>query len=232
MDTLKIDTNQLILESLKEKAVVKQEVYKNTVDSFKTLKKVGKYLVGNYKQQLKLLTNNKIPLDFRDRGPFECEMQIGGDLLLFSMHTNVFTFAPNHWAFKRKYVIQNPMNAYFGIINIYNFLADSFKYNRLDDYGFIVARLFINRENTYIVEGNANFGNFNHDFGRNKLDMACLRDVIQSIILHTIEVDLVPPMLNDIQVATVSQMQDTLNKTKMETGKPLGFRSNTQYNVD
>ncbi len=231
MQNTKIETTQLILNSLKEKAVVKQEVFKTTFKTFKTIKKVNKYLIGNYKQQLKD-TSHKIALDYRDRGTFESEMHVAGDLLFFSMHTNVFTFAHDHWIWKKDYVKNNPLNAYCGIINIYNFLADSFKYNRLDDYGFIIARIFINREGHYFVEGNPNFGSIIDDFGVAPIDMARLREVIQFLILHTIEVDLMTPALKDIQVVTVSQMQDSINQTKMETGKPLGFRLTNQNAID
>jgi hypothetical protein len=103
---------------------------------------------------------------------------------------------------------------------VYNFLADSFKYNRLSDYGYIVARIFINREGYYFLEGNPDFGSFNDDFGKNKLDMATLREIIQSIIQYSLEVDLIVPPLEDIQLATVEQMMDKMSKSKIETGKP------------
>lgn len=230
METEKKDTTSLILDSLKEKAVVKQEVYHQTLELFRTAKKVMKYLIGNYKSQLKGV-HQKIALDFIDRGLFEAEMQIAGDLLVFNMHSNVFEFQKDHWIWNIDYVKEKPVNSYCGIINVYNFLADSFKYNRLNDYGFIIARIFINREGHYFVEGNPNFGSFNDDFGVNKLDVALLREIIQFLIIHTMEVDLVVPPLKDIQVATVSQMKDKINKSKIKTGKPLGFRSNADQDI-
>ena len=52
-----------------------------------------------------------------------------------------------------KYVQKDELNSYSGIINIYNFLTDSFKYDRIDDLGYLVGRLFINRHSHYFVEG-------------------------------------------------------------------------------
>jgi hypothetical protein len=96
-----LDTNQLILNTLKQKSVVKQQVFKATQQTFKTLKKVNKYLISNYKQHLKD-TPNKVTLDYRDRGSLESEMVVAGDLLVFSMHTNVFTFPNDHWIWKKR----------------------------------------------------------------------------------------------------------------------------------
>jgi hypothetical protein len=111
-------------------------------------------------------------------------------------------------------------------------LSDSFKFNRLDDFGFIIARLFINREGHFFVEGNPNFGSIIDHFGVTPISMASLRDVVQYLILHAIEVDLMAPALKDIQVVTVAQMQDSINQTKMETGKPVGFNLSNKSNVE
>ena len=230
MNSQNLDNTALILETLKEKAVIKQEVYQQTFDSFKSIKKVMKFLIGNYKRQLKN-TEQKIPLEYMDKGLFEAEMKIAGDLLVFNMHTNVFEFPQDHWIWQNDYVKQNELNSFCGIINIYNFLADSFKYNRLNDYGFIIARIFVNREGYYFVEGNPNFGSIMEDFGVAKLDISIIREIIQYLIIHTLEVDLLVPAMKDIQVATVGQMKDKLNKSKMKTGKPLGFQFNSDNNV-
>ena len=40
---------------------------------------------------------------------------------------------------------QNQLGTFCGIINIYNFLSDSFKYNRESDLGYLVGRIFINK---------------------------------------------------------------------------------------
>lgn len=226
-----VDNTTLILNSLKEKAVVKQEVYQTTLNLFNTTKKVIKYLITNYKKQLKT-SPQKISLEYLDKGQFEAEMRIASDLLVFNMHSNVFEFPQEHWIWSNEYVKKDANNSYCGIIHIYNFLADSFKYKRVNDFGFIIARIFINREGHYFVEGNQDFGSINDDFGVNKLDIAILREIIQYIILNTIEVDLLVPSLEDVQVATVGQMLDKQNTSRMKTGKPMGFRSNTNNTID
>ncbi|MBI9067582.1 MAG: hypothetical protein JEZ09_09845 [Salinivirgaceae bacterium] len=230
MNDQNVDNTSLILETLKEKAVIKQQVYNQTLEVFKSTKKVIKYLISNYKRQLKDVPE-KISLGYVDKGIFEAEMKIAGDMLIFNMHSNVFEFPSDHWIWKNDYVKNNESNSYCGIINIYNFLADSFKYNRQNDYGFIIARIFVNREGHYFIEGNPNFGSIVEDFGVTKLDISKIREIIQYLIVHTLEVDLLVPAMKDIQVATVGQMMDKINNSKMKTGKPLGFQSNSETQI-
>ena len=43
------------------------------------------------------------------------------------------------------YVKEDKNRSYCGVIHLYNFLADSFKYNRLNDVGYLIGRVFIIR---------------------------------------------------------------------------------------
>lgn len=224
MNTDKMDGTTYILDTLIEKSVVKQETYLITLEHFFTIKKVIKYIIENYGKQLKNVSQ-KIALDFTDNGIFEAKMQVAGDIMIFNMHSNIFTFDDKHWIWKHDYVKGNKLNGYCGVINVYNFIADSFKYNRMGDYGFLIARIFINREGYYFIEGNPSYGSSNEDFGKNKIDISRMREIIQSIIQFSLEVDLVVPPLETIQLATVEQMMDKMNMSKIETGKPLGFKS-------
>ena len=58
-----------------------------------------------------------------------------------------------------------------------------------------------------------------------------LREIIQYIIIQSLEVDLLVPPLKDVQVATVGQMLDKINKSRIKTGKPLGFQSNSSDSI-
>jgi len=142
-----------ILSVLKENTSIKQKIARNTQITFNNLKEVLLELTEEYNSELKDRNDPEILFEFRDRGPFECDLRIATDLLIFSMHSNVFEFDRNHPIWTTEYVQKDEMNSYSGIISIYNFLYDSFKYNRVDDLGYLVARLFINRNNHYFVEG-------------------------------------------------------------------------------
>lgn len=227
MESEKLDNTSYILDTLLQKSVAKQQTYTTTLEQFLSLKKVMKFLINNYKKQLKTY-NKKIGLHFSENGVFEAKMQVAGDMIVFNMHSNVFAFNSDHWIWQHDYVKANNTNAYCGVINVYNFLADSFKYKRMGDYGYIIARIFINREGHYFLEGNPDFGSFNNDFGKKPLDMSLSREIVQTIIQYSLEVDLLIPPLENVQLATVEQMFSQMDKPKVKTGKPLGFQSNSQ----
>lgn len=217
------DPKKLILTTLSEKANIKQKVYDNTLAAFKMVKKVLKPMVADYNKQLTGV-DPRVLLEFRDRGKFEAELKVAGDLLIFNMHSNIFEFDREHGVWKTSYVKDNILNSYAGIINIYNFLSDSFKYNRLDDLGYLVARIFINRENHYFVEGKRQLGFLYNNFGESVINKKAIQNIIESAILYTLDFDLLVPPYDDVKFASVSQMKDKINKSKVKTGKRIGFQ--------
>lgn len=222
----KRDTTQLIVDTLKEKSCMKQDVYDNTAEVFTSTKKVLKYLVTNFNKQLRpdKEVDRRIFLEYRDRGQFEAEIRVAGDLLVFIMHSNIFSFDKSHAMWKTSYVKDDPNNSYCGIISIYNFLSDSFKYNRLNDLGYLIGRIFINKENHYFVEGKRQLGFLYNDFANAVIDTKALREIVQSSILYAMDFDLLVPPYDKMQFMSVEQMNDRINKSKIQTGKRLGFK--------
>src|SRR6218665_3223921 len=142
----------LILRTLKEKSSVKQDVYANTLKAFKTMKAVAKALAADLKKEASEI-DKRVVIDYKDKGEFEFELRVAGDLLIFSMHTNIFEFDKNHQMWRNSYIKEDNSRSFCGIINIYNFLNDSFLYNRVNDLGYVIGRVFVNKEDHYFVEG-------------------------------------------------------------------------------
>jgi hypothetical protein len=140
-------TKEQIFDLLNGKSVLKQKIYDNTFEVLGKIKLVLRDLANEYNANLKN-TDRRVRLEYRDRGKFEAEIRVAGDLLIFSMHTNVFEFDRDHAIWKLSYVKDDKFASYCGVINIYNFLVDSFRYNRIDDLGYLVGRIFINRDFT------------------------------------------------------------------------------------
>ena len=130
------------LENLILKSTIKQQAYKNVFEAFNLVKTVLKELVEEYHDVLKGKVDDEVLPVFQEKGIFEAEFKLAGDLLIFSMHSNIFVFNREHPIWNTEYVKNNGFNSYCGVINIYNFLADSFKYNRLADLGYLIARIF------------------------------------------------------------------------------------------
>lgn len=214
-----------IINTLVEKAGMKQKVFDNTLEIFKKLKIVLQDIVKTYNEQLQK-NDQRLMLSFKEVSPFQYELKIAGDILIFHMHSNIFEFDRDHGVWKISYVQKDKSVTYSGIINIYNFLSDSFKYNRSEDLGYLVARIFINKDNHYFVEGKQQMGYYYNDFGKNKVDENVLKDFVESAILYSLKFDLLVPPYDAVKILSVSQIQEK-RKQGMQTGKRLGFTFNS-----
>jgi hypothetical protein len=221
------EVRESLLEALVIKSNVKQQVFDNTLKAFNILKKVLKQLAMDYSSKIKLdIPASSLPV-FKDRGSFEAEFQIAGDLLIFSMHSNVFEFDDKHPVWNTTYIKDDPLRSYCGTINIYNFLADSFKYNRPNDLGYLVARIFINKDNHFFVEGKRQSEEVVKDFAMDSVSPGLIRQIIETAIQYCIEFDLLVPPYDQVKMATVEQMNQKMSHSKMSTGKRLGFSFNS-----
>lgn len=226
MEQKQQETRQLILSNLSDKSGMKQQVYDNTFATFNLIKEVLHEMASDYNSAFKG-ADKRVKLEYHDRGKFEAEIRVAGDILIFSMHSNVFQFDRDHNIWKLSYVKDNKNASYCGIINIYNFLRDSFKYNRLDDLGYLIGRIFINRDYHYFVEGKRQMGFLYNNFGSATIDKEALVNIIQSSILYTLEFDLLVPPYDVVKIASVNQMNTKIENSKLQTGKRLGFKFNS-----
>jgi hypothetical protein len=225
METTNAIDNQL--DGMIVKTNLKQEVYRKTVFSFSLLKEVLKELAEDYRDKLKDKVDENVLPVYQEKGLFEAEFRIGGDLLIFSMHSNVFVFNREHPIWNLDYIKANPFNAYCGVFSIYNFLADSFKYSRYEDLGYLIARIFVNRENHFFVEGKRQSGELVKDFGSDELTKEYLRDIIETAIQYAVDFDLLVPPYDQVKIASVEQMHTEINHSRIQTGKRLGFKFST-----
>lgn len=215
------------LESIVVKSNVKQAVYKNTLEAFNLLKEALRELVEEYSAKLKGKVIDEALPTFHEKGPFEAEFRLAADMLLFSMHSNVFVFNREHPVWKTEYVKTEPLNSYCGIINIYNFLSDSFKYNRMQDLGYLIARIFINRESHFFVEGKRQSGELVKDFKNDIMSKENIKQILDTSIKYAIEFDLLVPPYDQVKIASVEQMKEEIFHAKMKTGKRVGFKFNS-----
>ena len=215
------------LDGMILKTNLKQEVYQKAVGSFALLKEVLKELADDYRNKLKDKVDDSVLPVYQEKGPFEAEFRLGGDMLIFSMHSNVFVFNREHPIWKLDYIKANPLNSYCGVFNIYNFLADSFKYNRMEDLGYLIARIFINRENHFFVEGKRQSTELVKDFGSDEMSRKYMKEIIETAVQYAIDFDLLVPPYDQVKIVTVDQMNAEINNSKIQTGKRLGFKFNS-----
>jgi len=213
---------ELIFNELKEKAILKQDVYNNLKLNFKVMKTVLKEMADNLKDRMHT-QDERVKIEYRERGEYEAHLQFAGDILIFQMHSNVFQFDPGNSLWKTSYLSENPNRGFSGIINVYNFLSDSFKYNRSNDSGYMIARMFINAENHFMVQGKRQLGFIYNDFINMTMSKENMERVIESAILYVLDFDLYTPPYDRVQEITVSEINSANENLSLKTGKRLGF---------
>ncbi|HNX83011.1 MAG: hypothetical protein KBB24_02605 [Bacteroidales bacterium] len=221
----------LIVDTLKGKSVLKQKVFDNTAVAFMMVKDILKNLARDVNGNLGGV-DQRIRMEYTDRSTFDAQLKVAADLLLFSMHSNIFQFDREHPAWKTAYIQKNKFNAYSGIINIYNFLADSFKYSRLDDLGYLIARIFINHENQYFVEGKRQMGMLFTNYGNEPFSQESLKKIVYTAINYSLEFDLLVPPYDTVKIASVGQAESKIQHSRLITGKRLGFQFNSDDILD
>lgn len=223
----KDNCNPRIIELLNEKASTKQKVFRKTNEVFETLKntlkEVSSELMDSYCK-----VDETVSIAFKDNGKYEAQITFGGDLIMFNMHTNVFTFEENHHLWKSAYIKEDRRRAFFGMINMYNFLADSFRFDRKNDFGILLGRIFVNHEGHFFLEGKRQFGFLFNNVPVDVLREEELRKIIETAIIYGLEFDLTAPDFKNVRVVKVGQLQSFNNELKLKTGKQLGFRFHTQ----
>lgn len=212
-----------LFQELIDKGNLKQLVYRNTLDAFNLIRKNIRELELEYKKK-RQHDPQAIPFMIQDKGDFESQLQFAGDILIFWMHTNVFEFSRYHDVMLTNYIKEDKTRSYCGIINIYNFLADSFKYNRMNDIGYLIGRIFINKDNSYFIEGKREIGLLYNNFGKEKLDDAAARKIVESAILYTLNFDLLTPPYDAQKEVSVAEMTSMMESYTLKTGKRLGFK--------
>lgn len=216
-----------ILEGLNRKAQVKSIVHETSSEIFNLLKEVLSEMSNDLSDMLEQESERKIRVEYRDRGKYEAELKFADDVLVFSMHTDVFQFDRDHAIWKNVYAKKDPFNSYCGIISVYNFLSDSMKYNRNEDLGYLVARIFVNKDGYFFVEGKRQKRQKVEGFGKHLLHREELVSIVESAILYTLSFDLLVPPFDLVKVASVEQVNAKIESSKMQTGKRMGFKYNS-----
>lgn len=214
---------QELLNLVFNKSELKQKVYKSTLEAFEEFRTATRQIIGEFQEKNQSEGRN-VRFEFNNRGDFEFEVRFGGDVLLFMMHTNVFEFSRDHQVMKTPYIRENNDRSYCGVIHIYNFLADSFLYQRDNDLGYLIGRVFINVEKHYFIEGKRELGMLYNNFGNALIDRESIQNIVESAIEYTTNFDLLTPPYDEIKMVSVGEMRADMDKKSLVTGKRLGFR--------
>lgn len=219
------DPTQNIAEILLSKSSVKQKTYRNVCTAFKQMQEEAQKVIEDLNSKT-ADRDEDVDLKMNVVSEQEFHVQIAGDLLVFVLHTNIITLPADYEYNKTSYVQDQPLRKYMGQINVYNFMADSFEFNRLNDPGYLLARLLINYENHFIVEGDRQVGFMFKANTAKPLEKVDMDILIKLIIAQAAENDLVAPPFPQIRNITVRQK---IEKTEsLGGGNKIGFQMSYQ----
>ncbi|MBL6729451.1 MAG: hypothetical protein ISP74_00895 [Bacteroidia bacterium] len=212
-----------IIDGLNNKAALKQHIYRNTITVFEQFKKCASEIADKLTPEI-ISQDKSLEVGLSEIGEFEFHLKFSGDTIAFIMHTNVFSFPPEHEVSKSSYVNEAPDRGYCGMIQAYNFLSDSLKYRRLGDIGYLLARIFINCEGNFYVDGQRQLDFLFKDFNKQKIDNESIIKVIEQTMLYALDFDLYIPPMDTMKEITVQEKDYFNNPRGFVTGKRLGFK--------
>lgn len=225
------DNFKAVAEKLKTHSSMKQYIHRNTIEKIACIKK-QMMVVSNELTKDVTSADKNVEIIFYDRGEFEAELKFSGDSLVFAMHTNTFTFADDHPIHRLPYVKEDPKRAYCGLIQIYNFLSDSIKYNRIYDYGYLIGRIFVNAENKFFIEGKDRLEFGLRDYHQQEFSDEVIQKIITDSMLYCIDFELLMPPFEQTSIITLEEKQLNHTSSGMSTRKRIGFEFKNERNVE
>lgn len=212
---------QLIVDLLVNRAAIKQDIADYSEEVLSHFRKAAENEIIEFKKQVK---DPRVRLKVEDKGVHEFRVFIGSDVLVFQLHSNVFRLPDGHGLWQSEYFQQNDSNGYFAIINVYNFLAESFEQNRLNDLGYLLGRIYVNKDKHFMIEGEGQLGQMFTSPYKDMLNVKLIHHILRVFMVYAIEFDLITPPYEMVQEVSLIQIQTISSDLNIATGKRLGFK--------
>lgn len=210
-----------ITNLLKSKSAAKQTTYKHLLAAFSILSKESQRIISELKKRA-TPADKDITIEFTPVNEHEFHVKLAGDLLIFVLHTNIVTFADDHAMMNDPYMKEQEVNRYFGQIMIYNFMSDSLKFNRVNDPGYLLARLMINHDNRFFIEGEGQLATLFNKISDQPLTTETLNALVKLSLAIAIENDLMAMPYPEVKFITLYQKLE--HTPDLGGGQKIGFR--------
>jgi len=219
------DRLNLIAQGLNEKSSAKQAIFRATQNAFTLLRQVSQQLCLELTQKVTANSDYSVKIDYQSVNEMEFHIRFSGDLLVFVMHSNIVTFPDDFGPLRTSYVEADFRRRFFGHIMAYNFMADSIRYQRLNDPGYLLGRLLINIDSHYFLEGVEQLELPGNDMSASLVTPESLRLFVESAMIAAVNNDLIAPPLPEIQRISVKQK---LENQQVSRGSKVGFNFSSQ----
>ena len=98
-------------------------------------------------------------------------------------------------------------------------------YQRYNDLGYLIGRVFVNNDNHYYIDGKREIGQLYNNFGTNVFDEKAALMILESAMQYTINFDLLVPPYEAVKEISVHDMVEINNqRIPIRTAKRLEFR--------
>lgn len=222
------DPIRFIKHLLESKSTAKQTAYKHICKAFSILQAESKSVVEELKRRAHP-SDDDVTVEYNDVHAHEFDVKLAGDMLIFAQGTNIVTLEEAHPILQDEYILQNDVNRYFGQIMVYNFMADSMKYNRTNDPGYLLARLMINHENRFFIEGERDLKPYN-SISPNPVTEDDLKTFVKIVLKMAIENDLVAPAFTEVKAITLNQKRN--HTFELGGAQKIGFRMSYEHQTE
>jgi hypothetical protein len=222
-----MDNRKIILDLLINKSTLKQNIAQDCEVVFKELKEVIKAEINALKE---VVVDPRVRLSYKEKGEQEIHVFIGSDALVFHLHNNVFRLPDDNPLWGTRYLQEEDNRGYFGLIYVYNFMAESFIQNRQNDSGYLIGRMFINKDRHFMMEGKGQLGYAFRDLENTKLSSELIPLIVQSSFAFALQFDLLTPPYQYVAELSVHEIQLISNSLHLQTGKRLGFKMKSDDN--
>jgi hypothetical protein len=172
-------------------------------------------------QDLKNADAKDIPIKVERINEYEFIFRIGADVLVFILQSNIVRLPDETYLSKSKYLKDDITLRFFGQILIYNFLADTLTYGRLDDPGYLICRILLNREHKFFIEGDRKIVYSFPELKENPLTHEKLRNLVELLAEAALDNDLLAPAFQDIMLITYNQKLE--HTSSMGNPQKIGF---------
>jgi hypothetical protein len=219
------DPIDYIKQMLESKSTAKQTTFKHLQEAFHLLSSDSKRIISELNNKAHP-ADTDVTVEFKDHGKHEFHLKLAGDLLIFVMHTNIITFHDDHEILKDDYFRLNDVNRYFGQVNVYNFMYDSLRYHRNNDPGYLIARIMINHEKHFFIEGEQQLTSLYPTISKSPITEEDLQTIVKICLKIAIKNDLMAPPYNKVKSITLNQKNE--HTIELGGGHKIGFRMSYQ----
>ncbi|MCU0328288.1 MAG: hypothetical protein MUE53_04790 [Chitinophagales bacterium] len=214
---------ELVKSLISSKSIAKQDCFYNLIDVFKRFEQSAILVCASLEEWISQ-KDPRVIVQVKTINDQEFRIQVGGETLIFLMHSNAFAFPENHTIYKHPSIKDNLLSAFFGTIEVYNYLSASIKYERYNDLGEMLVRFFFNKDNHFLAEGHGQFKFLYSELSNNPIDDDLIQRFIYDCIHQSLDFDLTVPPFAEVQHVPLGFIVGKSMNIPHTTNKKLGFK--------